>query len=75
MKEENVNPSSNGNFKPEPMNLSQLAAAYNVNLRTIQRWLNPYHDLIGERCGHLYTPRQVMVIVKYLGPMPNWKHG
>ncbi|GAA0892954.1 hypothetical protein GCM10009122_26330 [Fulvivirga kasyanovii] len=73
MKEESVNHNSNGNFKPQPMNLSQLAAAYNVNERTIHRWLSPYHDLIGERHGHLYTPRQVIIIVECLGAMPNWR--
>ena len=46
---------------------NQLAAAYNVSLRTITSWIDPFMDEIGEYRGKAFTPKQVGIIFDLLG--------
>ncbi len=48
-------------------NKSTLANAYNVSLYTLQKWLLPIQNDIGEDSGNIFTPKQVAQIVKHLG--------
>ncbi len=45
----------------------QLAEAYNVSLKTFNRWIEPIKDELGEYRGKTYTPRQVEKIYDFLG--------
>ncbi len=46
----------------------QLAQAYRCSMSTLRKWLKAFEDEIGPRIGHIYTPKQVLVIVQRLGP-------
>lgn len=47
--------------------LTGLAKMYNVSPGTLKRRLLPYREVIGERAGNYFTPRQVALIYKNLG--------
>jgi len=46
---------------------SQLSQAYNVSLRTLKLWLEPIGNSLGNYQGQAYTPKQVKMIVDFLG--------
>ncbi|MGE4346130.1 MAG: hypothetical protein AB7D46_01825 [Flavobacteriaceae bacterium] len=46
---------------------NQLAAAYNVTLKTFTSWIAPFNDIIGEYRGKAYTPKQVKIIYELIG--------
>lgn len=49
-----------------PMTLKQLAARWQVSERTARRWIKPFLDELGPVSGHLFTPRQVKIILGHL---------
>ena len=51
----------------KPRTTKELANAYGVSNRTMIRWLTPFRELIGQRMGHTYTPKQVNIIYEVLG--------
>lgn len=44
-----------------------LAQAYNVNDKTLNKWLTPHISAIGEYRSRCYTPLQIKTIVSLLG--------
>lgn len=46
----------------------ELAAAYEVTVRTFSKWLEPHLDKVGERIGRTYTPKQIKIIYDLFGP-------
>jgi transposase len=48
-------------------NLKQLAAIYGVSTKVMKSWLKPYHEIIGERFGKKYSPKNVAIIFEKLG--------
>lgn len=55
-------------FEIKPQSKQELANAYGVSPRTLNRWLLPFRERIGRRMGHTYTPKQVSIIYELLGP-------
>jgi hypothetical protein len=53
--------------KIKAMNKKQLADLYKVGLRTLNKWLEPFKDKIGEQRGKMYNPKQVSIIFECLG--------
>lgn len=53
--------------KPRKDKLSELAAMYGMDKRTLARWLKPFEKEIGPRLGYSYTPKQLQIIFKRLG--------
>lgn len=49
-----------------PVTLRQLAARWQVDERTVRRWIEPFLDEIGPIHGKLFTPRQVKIILDHL---------
>jgi len=47
--------------------LGELAALYEVSVRTMNRWLKPHLETIGKREGRFYTIKQVTIIFDKLG--------
>lgn len=47
--------------------LGELAALYDISVRTMNRWLKPHEEAIGKREGRFYTVRQVAIIFEALG--------
>jgi len=45
----------------------EIAKFYEVNERTLKRWLSLYEDEIGQKIGYFYTPKQVRIIFEKLG--------
>lgn len=52
----------------KPQTKQDLANAYGVSARTLNKWLSPFIPRIGQRMGHTYTPKQVKTIYEVLGP-------
>lgn len=50
-----------------PLNLKQLAAIYEVSVRTLKGWLEPFLEEIGETGVRTFTPKQVRIIFDKLG--------
>ena len=48
------------------MSLGELAARWNVSVRTVRRWISPFLDELGPVNGRLFTPRQVKIILEHL---------
>lgn len=46
---------------------AELADIYKVSKCTLNRWLKPHRDKIGERQGLYYTVKQVRTIFDFLG--------
>ena len=44
----------------------ELAARWNVSVRTVRRWIRPFRDELGPVHGKLLTPRQVKIILEHL---------
>ena len=45
----------------------ELSKLYRVSWKTFKKLLKPYSKQIGQKNGHFYTSRQVMIIIKRLG--------
>ena len=57
---------SQGDFKIQAYNKTQLSAWYKVGMATFKAWIVKIPDL-GEYNGRAYTPAQVQKIVNHLG--------
>jgi hypothetical protein len=55
------------NIHVKPYTLDELAGIYEVNWRTLKKWLQPFEIEIGEKIGRYYTIRQVEIIFDKLG--------
>ena len=51
---------------PHPMTLRQLAARWQVNEKTVKKWIAPFADELGPVQGNLFTPRQVKIVLEHL---------
>ena len=49
-----------------PMTITQLAARWQVNEKTVKKWIRPFLKELGEVHGNLFTPRQVKIILDHL---------
>jgi hypothetical protein len=47
--------------------LADLARLYKVCVRTINRWLKPFEEVIGKKQGRYFTVAQVKIIFEKLG--------
>ncbi|MBL7745856.1 MAG: hypothetical protein JNM19_00390 [Chitinophagaceae bacterium] len=47
--------------------IGELAALYEVSVRTMNRWLKPHLEKIGKREGRFYSVKQVSIIFDQLG--------
>jgi hypothetical protein len=45
----------------------ELSKLYRVSWKTFKKLLKPYSKQIGQKNGHFYTSKQVMIIIKRLG--------
>lgn len=54
----------------KPYSIAELSRMYEVNRKTLRKWLRPHEEKIGVRIGHFYTAIQVQVIFDVLG-IPN----
>ncbi len=50
----------------QSMSLGQLAARWNVSVRTVRRWIHPFREELGPIQGKLLTPRQVKIVLDHL---------
>ena len=48
------------------MSLGELAARWNVSVRTVNRWIQPFRHELGHVNGKLFTPKQVKIILDHL---------
>ncbi len=53
-----------------PCSCKELAHMYEMDRKTISRWLKPHQSRIGKRIGWYYNIRQMEIIFEVLG-MPN----
>lgn len=51
----------------KPYSTKELSALYEVDRKTLQRWLAPFEEQIGKRMGYYYNARQVKIIFSCLG--------
>jgi len=54
-------------WRIEPCTFKTLAALFKMNEKTLRNQLKPFKHLIGERQGHLYTVKQIMIIFEEYG--------
>lgn len=50
-----------------PCSHKELANMYDMDKRTISRWLKPHQSRIGIRIGRYYTVKQLTIIFEVLG--------
>lgn len=50
-----------------PYTHKELAALYGVSWITLQRWLEPFKEVVGPKKGHFYNARQAEIIFMKLG--------
>lgn len=66
-----MNKHSREGFNPQPyigkLSKSQLAHAYEVDLRTFNTWIKNHLRKIGRPYGRFYTPFQVQLIFQLIG--------
>jgi len=52
----------------KPMTITQLAQAYGVSIKTVRKWLKPFHADINKRdTSRIFTVRQVQSIFDTIG--------
>ena len=51
----------------KPYSSADLSKVYNVCIRTMNKWLQPFHEEVGAKQGRYYTIAQVKVIFEKLG--------
>jgi hypothetical protein len=54
-----------------PYTHKELTTLYHVSWPTLQRWLKPFEDLIGEKNDHFYNAKQIEIIFENLGAPDN----
>ena len=60
-----------GPFRVKAYSTGELSKMYEVTNRTFGKWLEPFHDKIGEKIGRYYNVVQVEIIINQLG-LPHW---
>jgi hypothetical protein len=55
------------NINVKPHTLVELAVIYEVDWRTLKKWLKPFEMEIGNKIGRYYSIRQVDIIFDKLG--------
>jgi len=55
-----------------PYYITDLAAIYGVNSKTVNKWISRFPKQLGKKDGHLFSIKQVTFIIKKYG-MPS--HG
>ena len=45
----------------------ELAACYHCSANTFRKWMKQLKGDLGPRMGHIYSPKQVRIIVERLG--------
>jgi transposase len=51
----------------KPYSKQELANLYQIGVRTMSTWLQPFEETIGKRHGRYYTIKQVRCIFDKLG--------
>ena len=51
----------------KPYSLSELSRLYDVCVRTMRKWMEPFEEEIGAKRGRYYTISQVKIIFEKLG--------
>ena len=51
----------------KPLSKMQLANAYDVSLETLNAWLKPFQEQIGDYKGRMFTLKQVRIIFELIG--------
>jgi transposase-like protein len=54
-------------IKLKPYSLAELARQYEVCVRTMQKWMQPFEKDIGIKQGRYFTISQVKIIFEKLG--------
>jgi len=62
------------NAKTRRYSIKELAELYEVDPKTLRKWLKPLQDDLGKRIGRYYNVYQVGIIFLALGK-PYHKHG
>lgn len=47
--------------------VKEVADLYCISKKTLNKWLSPFENEIGERRGYFYNPKQVGIIFEKLG--------
>lgn len=55
------------NLFNHPETILSLAARYRVDRRTMRNWIRPIEDLLIIRKGKTFTPRELRIILSFLG--------
>lgn len=55
----------------KPYSKKELCSLYDVSYKTLQRWLTPFQEKIGEYIAKRYTVKQVQTIFECLGEPGN----
>lgn len=50
----------------KPMTVLDLANRWQVDVRTVRKWIKPFRHELGTVCGNIFTPRQVKIILDHL---------
>lgn len=53
-------------IEAKPYSIGELAKLYNVSLRTMNNWLAPHKEAIGQRSGRFFTVKQVLLIFQLI---------
>ena len=53
---------------PKASNMTKLCIKYGVCRQTLKKWIEPFAKQIGPVQGKVFTPLQVKIIEKVLGP-------
>jgi hypothetical protein len=65
-------PTEKPNASIKGYSITELAAFYSQSAKVMRNWLKPYKELIGQRQGHSYTPKQVKIIFTLIGLPPDF---
>lgn len=55
------------NIKIQAKSKLELATDYGISVRTFNKWVKPFENIIGKCVGRIYTPKQVKLIYDSLG--------
>ncbi len=58
---------TNNNIEIRHYSVAELSRIYNVNPRTLRRWLLPHQSSIGYKIGRYYNALQVKIIFEKIG--------
>ena len=61
------NKSNERKFTIKTYSLKEVAELYEIDTRTLVKWIDPFEKEIGKRIGYFYTPKQIKIITDKLG--------